>query len=187
MSWYSGNQITASKLNSENNLKQTGYISIGNNSTKVLSLVKYIHKPVSSSTVIARYDCHSLDGWFNNGSEHEIAILPLSSSSGYSFSTGAHPVSSSGRSYCYRQYHTHHHDIVNKNITGASIPHSGWYQFVISQNNRVGGEAIWLKTYSYPMKAVKGHQIVEYSSSGNRITGNQLTASKLNGHYITTL
>jgi hypothetical protein len=51
----------------------------------------------------------------------------------------------------------------------------------------VGGEAIWLKTFSYPMKAVKGHQIVEYSSSGNRIIGNELTADKLNGHYITTL
>ena len=37
------------------------------------------------------------------------------------------------------------------------------------------------------MKAQIGHQIVEYSSSGNRIIGNELTANKLNEHYITTL
>ena len=142
MSWNIGDQITATKLNSENAYVQTGYISIGVNTTKVLSLVKYIHKPINSSSAIARYDCHSLDGWFNNGSEHEISVLPLSSSSGYSFNTGAHPVLDSGYTTCFRAYYTHHHDIVNIDITGASIPYSGWYQFVISQTNRVGREAI---------------------------------------------
>ena len=186
MSWSKCNLITASKLNSENNLVQTGYISIGNNNTSVQSVVKFIWKPINPDTIIATYYCHSLDGWFNSGAEHEISVLPLNSSSGFSFNTGAHPVLDLGKTTCYRAYYNHHHE-TTVNIKGSSISHDGWYQFVISQHNQPGGEQIWLKTYSYPQRAIVSHEIIHFSSTGNRIHGTELSAVNLNNHYITTL
>ncbi len=173
MSWYSGNQITASKLNSENNLV-VHTLTIGNNVATTKTKVCYIHKPSNPNQIIAHCWFHSLDGWWGHASDHYIKVWKSNSSG-------------SEISLIVNKSWTSYQDYLSYDILGSQIPSSGWYKFYIKQTNDWGGEQITMQIKSYPMSAVKGHQIVEYSSSGNRIYRNQLTASKLNGHYITTL
>ena len=173
MSWTKGNQITASKLNAENKII-TKTISVGLNSTGEKYFTHYIHKPASGSTVVANSTFHSLDGWWGHAADHYIKMWSSNSGGG----TGTLLVNKSWTSYQNR---------LTYNIVGSQIPRSGWYKFYIKQKDDWGGETITMRIYTYPMAAKVGNQIVEFSSTGNRIAGNQLTASKLNGHYITTL
>ena len=173
MSWSAGNEITASKLNSENNLV-VHTISIGNNIATTVTKTCYIHKPASSSQIISISYMTSLDGWWGHASDHYVKMYSSNSSG----STGALLVSASWTSY---------QDHITYNIVGSQIPASGWYKFSIQQTNDWGGESISMQIRSYPMAAKAQHQLVRFSSTGSRIYNSQLSAATLNAHYVTTL
>ena len=173
MSWSKGDEISASKLNSENT-GQTNYTSIGNNTSATKTILRYIHKPANSSQVIAKSSFHSLDGWWGHASNHYVKMY-ASNSSG------------SAITLLVNRSWTSYQDAITTYIYGSNIPSSGWYLFSIQQNNDWGGEAIDLRVYGYPMSAVSQHEIVAFSSTGSRIHDKELSAVNLNGHYITTL
>lgn len=172
MSWDVGNQITASKLNSENDLV-VHTMSVGNNTSATRTKVCFIHKPANPNQVIAHCWFHSLDGWWGHAANHYIKLWQ-SNSSGSEINLIVNK--------SWTSYQSH----LSYDIKGSQIPASGWYKFYIKQADDWGGEQITMQIKSYPMSAVAGHQIIEYSSTGSRIRGNELTASKLNSHYITT-
>lgn len=173
MNWKKGDEITATKLNSENNIV-VHTISIGNNTTATKTKVCYIHKPSNPNKVIAHCWFHSLDGWWGHASNHYIKLWQSNSS-------GAEIKLVVNKSW------TSYQNYLSYDIVGKHIPSSGWYKFYIRQADEWGGEQITMQIKSYPMCAVPGHQIVEYSTTGSRIRGNEIKSSILNSHYITTL
>jgi len=186
MSWATGDEITAAKLNSENALISTGYNSIPINTTAVAYVVKYCWVAANTSNFVASFYCQSNDGWFNQGSEHEFSIIALSNPTPINFSTSDYPVQNAGTTTVYHATYNHHHT-VTVNVPYSVIDHDGWYQFEITQYNRVGGEGINVTTYTYPQRAKVGSEIIHVNSTGNRAGEAELNAARLNLHYITTL
>jgi hypothetical protein len=173
MAWNVGDEISASKLNSENYVaSNTQYI--GNNENDTETIVRYMHKPASSNTHIAKLYMHALDGWFGVGSYHYVKLYQSNSSG----TTGT---------LLFSKQWSGHQDYITYYLDGSLLPASGWYKFTIQQINKAGGEHMDIAVYGYPMSAISQHELVEYSSTGSRIHGSELSATKLNEHYITTL